>query len=147
MFLSLVILSSIGGCVKNILSMKFKTPFLFLSGLSKYKWAVASFAVLSSCVSLPIFSNADASPSGFLVRSAPVASAKNSLCLDIANFIMVAIIGDKSANNTPIIISIIPILPVSLFLFPLKIIVLSIMSDNNTVAPTNTAANNIVLMS
>lgn len=62
MFSSLLILSSIGGCVRNILSKKLSNSPLFLNGLSKYRCAVASLAFLTVLLSLPIFSKAEISP-------------------------------------------------------------------------------------
>ena len=51
-------------------------------GLAKKKWEVAVFCFLSVLPVLSIFLKADAKPSGYLVVSAPVASAKYSLCPD-----------------------------------------------------------------
>jgi len=72
--------SSIGGWViKNV-----RKPFP-LKGLAIYKWAVAVEAVFIRVLSAAIFSRARAKPSGYLVKRAPVASAKNSLFREIAN--------------------------------------------------------------
>ena len=50
-----------------------------LKGLTIKRCAVALLALLSGMGSFDIFSSASASPIGYLVKSAPDASAKNSL--------------------------------------------------------------------
>src|SRR3989338_10604693 len=70
------------------------------------RWAVALLATVNGVGSAEIFSRAAASPSGYLVKSAPEASAKNSLFLEIASLIKIAIIGAKIAKTKAIIIKI-----------------------------------------
>ena len=48
-----------------------------------------------------IFSKAEARPEGFLVKTAPEVSAKNSLFLDIANWISMTEIGATIAKIIP----------------------------------------------
>ena len=56
-----------------------------LKGLTIKRWAVALVAVFNGLGSEEIFSRALARPSGYLVRSAPEASAKYSLLREIAS--------------------------------------------------------------
>ena len=70
------------------------------------RWAVALLATVNGVGSAEIFSRAAASPSGYLVKSAPEASAKNSLFLEIASRIKDAIIGASIARIIPAIIKI-----------------------------------------
>ena len=58
---------------------------LDLNGLEMYKCAVALFAASRSSLSFAIFCKAEAKPSGYLVKRAPDASAKNSLFRETAN--------------------------------------------------------------
>ncbi len=81
-FLKASILSSVLGCVENQLVFLF---LFFLNGSAIYICAVALLAVFSSFGSLDIFCKAEINPSGFLVNSTAVASAKNSLLLDTAS--------------------------------------------------------------
>src|SRR4029078_13188852 len=69
-----------------------------LNGLTIKRWAVALVAVLRGLGSLEIFSSALARPSGYLVRSAPEASAKNSLFREIESWIRLATIGARIAR-------------------------------------------------
>jgi len=69
-----------------------------LNGLTINKCAVALLADFKVCGSLANFSNALANPSGYLVKRAPEASAKNSLFLETANWINVAAIGERIAK-------------------------------------------------
>ena len=57
----------------------------FLKGLEINRWAVEEEAFLKTFPSEAIFSNALASPSGYLVNKTPEASAKNSLLRDTAS--------------------------------------------------------------
>jgi len=82
-FLRASILSSILGCVDHNL----EELFLFLKGVTIYIFSVALFATFSSLPSLDILVSAEINPSGFLVNSIAVASAKNSLFLESASCI------------------------------------------------------------
>ena len=65
---------------------------------------MAVLAFLIGICASDIFSSAEARPSGYLVRSAPEASAKNSLFLEIASCISLAKIGESIIKIIPITI-------------------------------------------
>jgi hypothetical protein len=89
--LNALILSSIGGWVENKFAI-----FEPRKGLTMNKWAVAFEATFIEYGYEAIFSKALANPSGYLVIKTPVASAKNSLFLEIAKWINWAAIGAKT---------------------------------------------------
>src|SRR3989344_3331523 len=93
-----------GWVIKSFASQPADCPPL--SGEEMYKWAVALLILLSGIWLLEIFSKAEASPSGYLVKRAPEASARNSRFREIANWISLAIIGVRMAKiiQTSIII-------------------------------------------
>ena len=82
-FLKALILSSVLGCVDQILEVFFLL-FLpsFLNGFTIYIFAVAELALFSSLGSFSSFCNADINPSGLRVNSIAVLSARNSLFLE-----------------------------------------------------------------
>src|SRR3989344_190479 len=108
------ILSSISGCVENTLLNFFFNGSDMNSGATAFGNLCLS---LGERCSFFIFLNADVSPGGYLVSLTPVASAANSLFLDIANDTKFANNGAKIDNAIPITIKNICALP-SLFLFP-----------------------------
>ena len=71
-FLKASTLSSILGCVDH----KLEEDFLPLKGLTIYIFSVALLATFNSLGSPEIFNRAEINPSGFLVNSTAVASAK-----------------------------------------------------------------------
>src|SRR3989338_10290730 len=125
-------------------------PDIFpLKGLAIYKCAVALFATSSGSLSLPIFSRAAANPSGYLVKRAPEASAKNSRFRDTASWIRVAIIGERIARIMPISKKIPAVLfPSRLFLLSPPYQRLRIKkSAKSATNPTNTTTIAISLIS
>ena len=98
--LRILTLSSIGGWVLKSLVIVPAKP-LPLNGLTMNRCAVALLACCIGRGSLDIFSRALASPSGYRVRSAPDASARNSLFLEIASWMSVATIGAMIARTIP----------------------------------------------
>ena len=102
---SALILSSIGGCVLNKLLLNF-----FPNGFEMYNGTDASSADFIGSA-LDIFLSASASPCGYLVRSAPLASAIYSLFLEIASLTICANIGARIPTIIAIIIIAPPPLP------------------------------------
>lgn len=77
--------SAAGGWVLNNSVRSELTLEPFLKGLDINMWAVEVVAVCKTLGSADIFSSALARPSGYLVRRAPLASAKYSLLLETAS--------------------------------------------------------------
>src|SRR3990167_903695 len=109
---------------------------LLPNGLEIKRWAVAVLAVFMGILKLAIFSSALAKPSGYLVSSAPEASARYSRRREIASFIKVAIIGDRIMRTMPTIAKAPPLL-LSL-LPPLNIKPLKNISEIIETNPTST---------
>ena len=105
---------------------------------------MALFATSKTSLSLEIFSSARARPSGYLVRSAPDASARNSLLLETASCMRLAINGVRMARIMPMTINKPP--PESLFLLPPHHRFLKKRSDRKAIIPTriDTTARSLV---
>ena len=104
-----------------------------------YIFSVALLATFNSLGSLEIFCKAEIRPSGFLVNSIAVASAKNSLFLEIASCISFPKIGERIKNIRPIIINIaLPLLSSSLSLVPPQKAIRVNQSASITTKPTIT---------
>ena len=80
MLLNFLIRSFMSGCVEKALA-----TFLAENGFAINNGATALLTFNSPLLWFLIFSNADAKPSGYLVRKAPLESAKYSLFLEIAS--------------------------------------------------------------
>ncbi len=145
---NLFTLSFIGGCVENSFVI---IPCFFLNGVEIKRWAVALFALSTKgSGSLEIFFKALANPGGYLVNTAPLASAINSLFLLIANLIISPIIGLKIASIKPATINIIVMLLPLEFLLrlpPPHKKLLNKKSLNKVTIPIKTAVNIINLIS
>ena len=85
------------------------------NGFEMYICAVAFDAVFIGALYEEILRSADASPSGYRVRSAPEASARNSRRREIASWMRVAMIGERMMNTIPTIANtLLPLLSLSL---------------------------------
>ncbi len=139
--LNILTLSSTGGCVLKRFANINLALLSFLKGLLINRWAVELDAFLRTFLSAAIFSKARAKPSGYLVMSAPDASAKNSLLLETASWMIVAMSGVKiNTTMTKIIIKgFLLSLLFSSLLNPPHQRLLIIKSETKATVPTNTA--------
>ena len=81
-----------------------KRPETFLKGFAMHNAATALLKACASCLetcSCLILFNAEDRPLGYLVNLTPVASAKNSRFLEIANEMSCAAIGARIDRITP----------------------------------------------
>src|SRR3989339_190568 len=124
--------SSIGGWVEK----RFDTRFP-LKGFEMNRCAVAEFAVASGTFDALIFSNARASPSGYLVRSDPDASARYSLFREIASLMISAMIGERIMRAIPTMART-PPAPLFSDERPPKKLIRKNMSDKSAIVPTRT---------
>ena len=123
------------GCVDH----KLEDDFLPLNGLTIYIFSVALLATFNWFGSPEILIRAEINASGFLVNSIAVASARNSLFLEIASYINCPNIGAKIRKINPINIKIgFPFSSSSLLLGPPQKVILVNQSESITTNPTIT---------